>query len=45
MHRGRSTGVPVGEIVEHLTGALVIAEDEPQAANRVTLDWSRQGRP
>ena len=32
--------LPVSEIVEYLTGTLVIAEDEPQAANRVTLDWT-----
>jgi choline dehydrogenase-like flavoprotein len=33
-------GLPLGGFVEHLAGALVIAEDEPSAANRVSLDWS-----
>jgi choline dehydrogenase-like flavoprotein len=33
--------VPMGGFMEHLTGALVIAEDEPQASNRVTIDRGR----
>jgi choline dehydrogenase-like flavoprotein len=33
-------GVPLHGFVEHLAGALVIAEDEPRAGNRVTVDWS-----
>lgn len=32
--------VPLGGFVEHLISALVIAEDEPQPDNRVTLDAS-----
>jgi choline dehydrogenase-like flavoprotein len=34
-------GVPLGGFVEHLAGALVIAEDEPHAENRVAVDWTR----
>ncbi|MBE3097570.1 MAG: GMC family oxidoreductase [Planctomycetes bacterium] len=30
--------VPLDGFVEHLTAALVIAEDEPQRSNRVTID-------
>jgi choline dehydrogenase-like flavoprotein len=33
-------GVPLHGFVEHLAGALVIAEDEPRAENRVVVDWS-----
>jgi len=35
-------GVPLGGFAEHLTGALVIAHEEPCAANRVTVDWSER---
>jgi choline dehydrogenase-like flavoprotein len=34
--------VPLQGFVEHLVGALVIAEDEPQAANRVSVNWSER---
>jgi choline dehydrogenase-like flavoprotein len=30
----------VGPAVEHLTGMLVMAEDQPRAANGLTVDWS-----
>lgn len=33
-------GVPLHGFVEHLAGALVIAEDEPRAENRVAVDRS-----
>jgi choline dehydrogenase-like flavoprotein len=33
-------GVPLHGFVEHLAGALVIAEDEPRAENRVAVSWS-----
>lgn len=33
-------GVPLGGFVEHLAGALVIAEDEPRAENCVSIDWT-----
>lgn len=35
-------GIPLHGFVEHLAGALAIAEDEPRAANRVTVDWSQR---
>jgi choline dehydrogenase-like flavoprotein len=34
--------IPLGGFVEHLSSALVIAEDEPRAVNRVSIDWSRK---
>ena len=34
--------IPLGGFVEHLTGALVLAEDEPRAGNRVSIDWDRR---
>ena len=34
--------VPRHGFVEHLAGALVIAEDEPQAANRVNVNWAER---
>lgn len=36
--------LPLHGFVEHLAGALAIAEDEPQAANRVTVDWGHRDR-
>ena len=33
-------GVPLHGFVEHLAGALVIAEDEPRLENRVAVNWS-----
>jgi choline dehydrogenase-like flavoprotein len=33
-------GVPLHGFVEHLAGALVIAEDEPRLENRVAVSWS-----
>ena len=33
-------GIPLAGFVEHLVGALVIAEDEPRADNRVSIDWT-----
>jgi choline dehydrogenase-like flavoprotein len=35
-------GIPLHGFVEHLAGALAIAEDEPQAANRVRVNWSEK---
>ena len=35
-------GVPLHGFAEHLASALVIAEDEPRAGNRVAVDWSRR---
>lgn len=35
-------GVSLGGFVEHLASALVIAEDEPRAENRVSIDWSEE---
>jgi choline dehydrogenase-like flavoprotein len=35
-------GIPLHGFVEHLAGALAIAEDEPQAANGVRVDWSER---
>jgi choline dehydrogenase-like flavoprotein len=32
--------VPLHGFVEHLAGALVIAEDEPQAGNRLAVNWA-----
>jgi len=32
--------VPLHGFVEHLAGALAIAEDEPRAENRVTVNWN-----
>jgi choline dehydrogenase-like flavoprotein len=37
-------GIPLHGFVEHLASALAIAEDEPQAGNRVTVDWSHTDR-
>jgi choline dehydrogenase-like flavoprotein len=34
--------IPLGGFVEHLAGALVLAEDEPRAENRVSIDWGRK---
>lgn len=31
----------VPRLVKHATGLLVLAEDQPRAENRLTLDWSR----
>jgi choline dehydrogenase-like flavoprotein len=45
---GKLFGFAVGLTVEHLTGWLTIAEDQPQNGNRVSLDDGppdRQGRP
>jgi choline dehydrogenase-like flavoprotein len=36
--------VPLHGFVEHLTGALVIAEDEPRAENRVFVNWNDRDR-
>ena len=36
------SAIPLGGFVEHLTGALVLAEDEPRAGNRVSIDWDRR---
>jgi len=36
--------VPLHGFVEHLAGALVIAEDEPRAENRVSVNWFRWDR-
>jgi choline dehydrogenase-like flavoprotein len=33
--------VPLHGFVEHLAGALVIAEDEPRAENRLSVNWDR----
>jgi choline dehydrogenase-like flavoprotein len=33
--------VPLHGFVEHLAGALVIAEDEPRAENRLSVNWKR----
>ncbi len=35
---------PASALVDHLTGLLVIAEDEPRAQNRVALDERRRDR-
>ena len=34
--------IPLHGFVEHLTSALVIAEDQPRAGNRVSIDWERR---
>jgi choline dehydrogenase-like flavoprotein len=34
----------LGGFVEHLAGALAIAEDEPRAGNRVSVNWTRRDR-
>jgi choline dehydrogenase-like flavoprotein len=34
----------LGPAVEHLTGLLVIAADQPRAENRVTVDWADRDR-
>jgi choline dehydrogenase-like flavoprotein len=36
--------IPLRGFVEHLASALVIAEDEPQAENRVWVNWRRRDR-
>jgi choline dehydrogenase-like flavoprotein len=36
--------IPLRGFVEHLASALVIAEDEPQAENRVSVNWRRRDR-
>ena len=36
----RSLAALVGPAVEHVTGLLVMAEDQPQLANGVRVDWS-----
>lgn len=33
---------PAGPATEHLSGLLVMAEDEPQVGNRVAVDWRRR---
>jgi len=33
-------GVPLGGFVEHLTSALVMAEDEPHVENSLSIDWT-----
>jgi choline dehydrogenase-like flavoprotein len=37
-------GIPLGGFTEHLAGALVIAEDEPRAENRVMVNWALRDR-
>jgi choline dehydrogenase-like flavoprotein len=37
-------GRPAGPVVEHLTGLLVMAEDQPDARNEVGVDWARGDR-
>jgi choline dehydrogenase-like flavoprotein len=37
-------GMSLGGFVEHLAGALAIAEDEPRAGNRVSVNWTRRDR-
>jgi choline dehydrogenase-like flavoprotein len=34
--------IPLHGFVEHLASALVIAEDEPRAENRVSVNWTRR---
>jgi len=38
-HLPRGTKTVIGALTEHLTGLLCIAEDQPRAANGVTVDW------
>jgi choline dehydrogenase-like flavoprotein len=40
----RPVGAVVAPWVEHGTGLIVIAEDQPQYENRVELDWRRRDR-
>lgn len=40
----RIAHAPASAIVEHLTGLLVIAEDEPRAGNRITLNEAKRDR-
>jgi choline dehydrogenase-like flavoprotein len=35
---------PAATLVSYATGLLVIAEDQPRAENRVTIDWSQRDR-
>ena len=39
-HLPRGTKTVVGALTEQLTGLLCIAEDQPRAANGVTVDWN-----
>jgi choline dehydrogenase-like flavoprotein len=34
----------VGPVIEHMTGLLVMAEDQPRATNGVAIDWSARDR-
>jgi len=40
----RAVGPLVGSAVDHLTGLLVIAEDQPQRRNHVSIDWRARDR-
>jgi choline dehydrogenase-like flavoprotein len=43
-HLPRGTKGPIGALTEQLTGLLCIAEDQPRASNRVTVDRARTDR-
>lgn len=40
----RPLGPFVGPVIEHMTGLLVMAEDQPRATNGVAIDWSARDR-
>jgi len=40
----RPLGPFVGPVIEHMTGLLVMAEDQPQLANGLAVDWKTRDR-